>query len=71
MNATVHFAKVKERQKAWVISLLFLLIFLCFWQLSTKPSVGGKTEGLPGPFAVAQRAWEMVSDPFYDRGAKR
>jgi nitrate/nitrite transport system permease protein len=69
MNGTVQFAKVKERQKAWLISLLFLLIFLCFWQLSTKPSVGGKTEGLPGPFAVAQRVWEMVSDPFYDRGA--
>ena len=68
MNGTVHLAEARERQKAWLSSLLFLLLFLLFWQLSTKPSVGGRTEGLPGPLAVAERAWEMVSDPFYDRG---
>ena len=68
MNGTVQLAKAKERQKAWLSSLLFLLLFLLFWQLSTKPSVGGRTEGLPGPLAVAERAWEMVSNPFYDRG---
>src|SRR3989338_11576294 len=68
MNGTVQLAKAKERQKAWLSSLLFLLLFLLFWQLSTKPSVGGRTEGLPGPLAIAERAWEMVSNPFYDRG---
>lgn len=68
MNGTVHLAKVKERQKAWLSSLLFLLLFLFFWHASTKPSVGGRTEGLPGPLAVAETAWEMLSNPFYDRG---
>ena len=68
MNGTAQLAEARVRQKAWLSSLLFLLLFLLFWQLSTKPSVGGRTEGLPGPLAVAERAWEMVSNPFYDRG---
>lgn len=68
MNGTVQLGKAKERQKAWLSSLLFLLLFLLFWQLGTRPSAGGRTEGLPGPLAVAERAWEMVSNPFYDRG---
>jgi nitrate/nitrite transport system permease protein len=68
MSGTAQTAKAKERQKVWLSSLLFLLLFLFFWQAGTKPSVGGRTEGLPGPLAVAERAWEMLSNPFYDRG---
>jgi nitrate/nitrite transport system permease protein len=68
MNGINQTAKAKERQKVWLSSLLLLFVFLFFWQLSTKPTAGGKTEGLPGPLAVAERVWEMVSDPFYDRG---
>ncbi|HEY3301964.1 MAG TPA: nitrate ABC transporter permease [Candidatus Binatia bacterium] len=68
MNGTRTMTKTKERQKVWLASLVFLLVFLFFWQAGTKPSVGGRTEGLPGPVAVAERAWEMISNPFYDRG---
>jgi len=57
-----------ERKKAFVGSILLLTLFLLVWQLATKPAVQGKSQGLPGPAAVAARAWEMVSDPFYDRG---
>jgi nitrate/nitrite transport system permease protein len=68
MNGAGLSTKAKERQKVWLSSIVFLLVFLFFWQVGTKPSVGGRTEGLPGPVAVAERAWEMLSDPFYDRG---
>ncbi len=68
INAIDRFSKTKERQKVIIFSSLFLLVFILFWQLNTKPSVGGKTEGLPGPLSVAERAWEMLSNPFYDRG---
>ncbi len=61
-------AKTKERQKVIIAAFLFFLVFISIWQFTVKPSVGGKTEGLPGPLAVAGRAWEMVSNPFYDRG---
>ena len=57
-----------ERKKAFVSSILLLTLFLLVWQLTTNPAVQGKSKGLPGPAAVAARAWEMVSDPFYDRG---
>jgi nitrate/nitrite transport system permease protein len=57
-----------ERIKVFVCSILLLMLFLLVWQLTTKPAVRGKSQGLPGPAAVAARAWEMVSDPFYDRG---
>ena len=57
-----------ERIKAFVCSIFLLTLFLLLWQLTTKPAIQGKSQGLPGPSAVAARAWEMVSDPFYDRG---
>ena len=68
MNNINQLAKARERQKIFISSLLFLAAFLFFWQLNTKPSVGGRSEGLPGPAAVAATAWEMLSNPFYDRG---
>ncbi len=57
-----------ERKKAFVCSILLLTLFLSVWQLTTKAAVQGKSQGLPGPAAVATRAWEMLSDPVYDRG---
>jgi len=68
VNGINQITKSKERQKVLICSVLFLVASLGFWQLSTKPSVGGRTEGLPGPLAVAETAWEMLSNPFYDRG---
>ncbi|MBI2539025.1 MAG: hypothetical protein HYW04_04415, partial [Deltaproteobacteria bacterium] len=68
MNGIDRVAKTKERQKVIISSLLFLVVVVLFWQLNTKPSVGGRTEGLPGPLLVAERAWEMIANPFYDRG---
>jgi nitrate/nitrite transport system permease protein len=65
MNGAV---KTSERKTVMISSLLLLFLFLALWQLSVKPSVGGRTEGLPGPVVVAERAWEMLSNPFYDRG---
>ena len=62
-------AKTSERKRVVISSLLFLFVFIFFWQLNVKPSVGGRTEGLPSPLAVTEKAWEMLSDPFYDRGA--
>ncbi|MBI1998092.1 MAG: ABC transporter permease subunit [Deltaproteobacteria bacterium] len=61
-------AAISERKKAILSSLALLAILLAVWQLTTKPPIQGKAEELPGPVAVAARAWEMISDPFYDRG---
>lgn len=69
MNGVEQLTKARERQRVLISSLLLLVVFLLFWQLNTKSSAGGRTEGLPGPLPVAARAWEMLSDPFYDRGA--
>ena len=60
---------LSERKKSIVSSVVLLTVFLAVWQLSVRtPIPGGKVEGLPGPMAVASRAWEMISDPFYDHG---
>jgi nitrate/nitrite transport system permease protein len=58
-----------QKRSTLALSLLFFAVFLTVWQVSTKPApAGGSSKGLPGPSAVAARAWEMISDPFYDRG---
>ena len=59
---------LSERKKALFSSLVLFALLLAVWQLATKTPIQGKTEGLPGPVAVAERAWEMIADPFYDRG---
>src|SRR5436309_10541668 len=59
------------RNEAFRIGMLSSIIFLLamfFWQIASTPSVGGRTQGLPGPLAVAKVTWEMLSEPFYDRG---
>lgn len=68
VNGIDREAKRGERQRAIICSLFLLGIFILFWQLATPPSAGGRREGLPGPMAVGRTAWEMLSDPFYDRG---
>lgn len=55
-----------QKRRTAVCSFLLLAVFLSVWQLSTNTAPQGK--GLPGPAAVSARAWEMVSDPFYDHG---
>ncbi len=60
---------LSERKKSILSSVVLLTVFLAIWQLSVQtPIPGGKAEGLPGPVAVAARAWEMISDPFYNNG---
>ena len=51
-----------------ILSALLLFGAVAVWQLASTPSVGGRTQGLPGPAAVATVSWEMLSEPFYDRG---
>ncbi len=52
-----------------VYSLVLLVSFLILWQgIAGAGGKGGKAAGIPGPLAVAQTAWVMLSDPFYDRG---
>ncbi|HEX9455252.1 MAG TPA: nitrate ABC transporter permease [Candidatus Binatia bacterium] len=62
-------AGLSERKKTIISSVVLLTIFLSVWQLSVKtPAPGARAQGLPGPVAVASRAWEMISNPFYDNG---
>lgn len=57
-----------ERLRTVLSTIMLFALFLSVWQLSAKPSIQGKSEGLPTPAAVMSRGWEMISDPFYDRG---
>ena len=60
---------LSERKKSILSSVVLLTVFLAIWQLSVQtPIPGGKAEGLPGPVAVAARAWEVTSDSFYNNG---
>jgi nitrate/nitrite transport system permease protein len=48
----------------WItLCLLFLVIFLLFWQLFTSTY-----KGLPGPLPVAETSWHFLSNPFYNHG---
>jgi len=58
----------RDRQRVVIYSILFCLGFLLIWQLISAPATGGRSQGLPGPLAVGETAWEMVSNPFYDNG---
>jgi nitrate/nitrite transport system permease protein len=42
---------------------MFFGVFLFLWQGITSMS-----KGLPGPWPVAETAWEFLSDPFYVKG---
>jgi nitrate/nitrite transport system permease protein len=59
----------EERLRTVVYSLVLLVSFLILWQgIAGAGGKGGKAAGIPGPLAVAETAWVMISDPFYDRG---
>ena len=58
----------RDRQRVVIYSVLLCAGFLLLWQLVSAPATGGKSQGLPGPWAVGGTAWEAVSNPFYDNG---
>jgi nitrate/nitrite transport system permease protein len=57
-----------EAFRIGVLSFVIFLFVIFLWQMASTPSVGGRTQGLPGPAAVAKVTWEMLAEPFYDRG---
>ena len=70
------------RVRAWIVSLTFLVVVLGVWEFSVKTPekteaqseyemlMGGAEQEarVPPPSAVAVRAWEELSNPFYDAG---
>jgi len=68
--------------KASILSLVLLMTLLGFWELSSQPPTmseavseyellmgGAEQEArVPPPSAVLARAWEELSNPFYDAG---
>ena len=69
-------------QKAILISLIFLCVVLGFWEAYSQPPkaeqalseyellMGGADQEarIPPPSAIAIKAWEELSNPFYDNG---
>lgn len=69
-------------QKAMLVSLIFLAVALGFWEAYSQPPksqeavseyellMGGADQEarIPPPSAIAVKAWEELSDPFYDKG---
>jgi nitrate/nitrite transport system permease protein len=59
----------RDRRRVVLYSFIVLIAFLAAWQLVAEPATAtGKAKGLPGPFAVARTAVEMIANPFYDNG---
>lgn len=70
------------KQKAIVVSLLFLTLVLGFWEAYSQPPkaqealseyellMGGADQEarIPPPSAIVVKAFEELSDPFYDKG---
>jgi nitrate/nitrite transport system permease protein len=68
--------------RAWILSLTFLVMVLGAWEFAVQAPeqteaqseyellMGGAEQGarIPPPSAIAQRAWEELSNPFYDAG---
>ncbi len=68
--------------KASIVSLVLLMLLLGFWELSSQPPkmaaavseyellMGGAEQEarVPPPSAILVRAWEELSNPFYDGG---
>lgn len=69
-------------QKAILVSLILLLVALGFWEAYSQPPeaqealseyellMGGADQEarIPPPSAIAVKAWEELSNPFYDKG---
>ena len=58
----------RERSLAAIYGLVLLVLLLGLWQSAAGAGGKGKSDGIPGPAAVARTAWTMLADPFYDRG---
>jgi nitrate/nitrite transport system permease protein len=56
----------RDRLRVILLSVLVGALVLGLWQAGVARQPKGK--GLPGPVAVAQTAWEMASNPFYNNG---
>lgn len=70
------------KMKSWLVSLVFLTLVLGLWELSSQPPkataalseyellMGGADQEAraPPPSAVAVRAWQELTNPFYDAG---
>ncbi len=68
--------------RAWILSLTFLVMVLGAWEFAVQAPeqteaqseyellMGGAEQEarIPPPSAIAQRAWEEFSNPFYDAG---
>ncbi len=68
--------------RAWILSLTFLVMVLGAWEFAVQAPeqteaqseyellMGGAEQEarIPPPSAIAQRAWEELSNPFYDAG---
>lgn len=68
--------------RAWVLSLTFLVIVLGAWEIAVQVPEQTKAQSeyellmggaeqearIPPPSAIAVRAWEELSNPFYDAG---
>ncbi|MFG5381879.1 nitrate ABC transporter permease [Yoonia sp. R2-816] len=73
---------LSENKRAALLSILLLLVGLLVWEMSipAQKAVGELTEyelltgggqtkaGVPPPSQVFAKAWEQLSDPFYDAG---
>ena len=62
----------QQRLRTVVYSLVLLTTFLVVWQIiAGTGGKGRKAAGIPGPVTVAQTAWVMLADPFYDRAQRQ
>jgi nitrate/nitrite transport system permease protein len=73
---------ISLNQRAFVLSVVMLLVGLLIWEaaIPAQKAVGELTEyerltgagvpkaGVPPPSKVLAKAWEQLSDPFYDAG---
>ncbi|MCR4377904.1 MAG: nitrate ABC transporter permease [Rhodospirillales bacterium] len=69
-------------QRAALLSVILLIVGLCIWEVTipAQQAAGELTEyerltgggtpkaGVPPPSKVIEKAWEQLSDPFYDAG---
>jgi nitrate/nitrite transport system permease protein len=56
----------RDRARVVLYAVLLGVVFLAAWQAAVTGQPKGK--GVPGPFAVAMTAYEMLRDPFYNNG---
>lgn len=54
----------KELATSVVPPMLVLLLIIGLWQLLA----GGGKAGIPAPVKLVEGSWELISNPFYDRG---